>query len=49
VDGLVFPHRVDAGPKGYSDDWQRVEVDRIEVNPGLDDSRFTMPKATPER
>jgi outer membrane lipoprotein-sorting protein len=49
VDGLVFPHRIDTGPKGHPDEWQRVEFDRIEVNPPLDDARFAMPKATPGR
>jgi outer membrane lipoprotein-sorting protein len=45
VDGLVFPHRIDTGPRGHSDGWQRVEFDKIEINPSLDDSRFAMPKA----
>jgi outer membrane lipoprotein-sorting protein len=49
VDGLVFPHRIVTGPKGQPDDWQRVEFDKIEVNPVLDDSRFAMPKTTPGR
>ena len=49
VDGLVFPHRIVTGPKGRPDDQQRVEFDKIEVNPALDDSRFTMPKAAPGR
>jgi outer membrane lipoprotein-sorting protein len=44
VEGLVFPHRIDLGPKG-SPDRQRLTVTRIEVNPALDDERFTMPKA----
>ena len=35
VDGLVFPHRIEVGPKG-SPERQRLVVQRIEVNPPLD-------------
>jgi outer membrane lipoprotein-sorting protein len=47
-DGLVFPHRIELGPKG-SADRQRLAIQSIEVNPPLDDSRFSMPgsPATP--
>jgi outer membrane lipoprotein-sorting protein len=49
VDGLVFPHRIDTGPKDHPEDWQRIEFDKIEVNPPLDDARFAMPKVAPAR
>jgi hypothetical protein len=42
VDGLVFPHRMDVGPKG-SPERQRISVRRVEINPPMDDSRFAMP------
>lgn len=46
VNGLVFPHRIEVGPKG-SPDRQRLVVQRIEVNPPLDPARFTMPERRP--
>ena len=46
VSGLVFPHRMEVGPKG-SPDRQRLVIRRIEVNPPLDDSRFAMPVRPP--
>jgi len=46
VSGLVFPHRMEVGPKG-SPDRQRLVIRRIEVNPPLDDSRFAMPVPPP--
>ncbi len=42
VDGLVFPHRIEVGPRG-SPERQRFVIQTIEVNPPLDDSRFAMP------
>jgi hypothetical protein len=42
VAGLVFPHRIDVGPRG-SAERQRLVIQRIEVNPPLDDARFAMP------
>jgi len=45
--GLVFPHRIDLGPKG-SPDRQRLSIDRVEVNPALDDARFAMPGGAPK-
>lgn len=42
VEGLVFPHRIDVGPRA-SAERQRLVIDRIEVNPPLDDARFSMP------
>jgi len=46
VNGLVFPHRIDVGPKG-SPERQRLVIQRIEVNPPLDPARFAMPGARP--
>ena len=46
VNGLVFPHRIDVGPKG-SPERQRLVIQRIEVNPPLDPARFAMPGAGP--
>lgn len=49
VDGLVYPHRIRSGPKGRPEEWQQIEIDTIEVNPALDDARFTMPGGAPPR
>jgi hypothetical protein len=46
VNGLVFPHRIDVGPKG-SPERQRLVIQRIEVNPPLDAARFAMPGGPP--
>ena len=42
VAGLVFPHRMEVGPKG-SPERQRLVVRKVEIDPPLDDSRFAMP------
>lgn len=42
VGGLVFPHRIEVGPKG-SPDRQKLTIERIEINPALDDARFAAP------
>jgi hypothetical protein len=42
--GLVFPYRIDVGPKG-TPDRQHLVIQRIEINPPLDAARFAMPKA----
>jgi hypothetical protein len=42
--GLVFPHRIELGPKG-SPDRQRLTIASVEVNPPLDDARFSFPGA----
>jgi hypothetical protein len=42
VGGLVFPHRIDLGPRG-SPDRQRLAIEKVEINPPLDDARFAMP------
>jgi hypothetical protein len=46
VSGLVFPHRIEVGPKG-SPERQRLVIRRVEVNPPLDDARFAMPGGGP--
>jgi len=43
VEGLVYPHRIDVGPKGHPEERQRLAIETVEVNPPLDDSRFSMP------
>jgi hypothetical protein len=44
VGGLVFPHRIEVGPRG-SPERQWLVVRKVEVNPPLDDARFAMPRA----
>jgi len=46
VDGLVFPHRIEVGPRG-SPDRERLVIQKIEVNPSLAPSRFAMPAGRP--
>ena len=46
VAGLLFPHRIEVGPKG-SPERQRLVIRLIEVNPPLDDARFAMPGGRP--
>jgi outer membrane lipoprotein-sorting protein len=46
VNGLVFPHRIEVGPRG-SPERQRLDIQTIEVNPSLDDTRFAMPSGRP--
>jgi outer membrane lipoprotein-sorting protein len=43
--GLVFPHRIELGPKGSSER-QRLVIRSVEVNPPLDEARFSMPSPT---
>lgn len=43
VAGLVFPHTIEAGPKGSARK-QKLVFDKIEVNVPLDDARFRMPE-----
>ena len=40
--GLTFPHRIEVGPKG-SAERQRLVIRAVEINPPLDDARFSMP------
>lgn len=45
VGGLVYPHRLEVGPLGGSER-QRLVIQSVEVNPNLDDSRFSPPRAS---
>ncbi len=40
--GLVFPHRIEVGPRGKPER-QRLVIQRVEINPPLDAARFAMP------
>jgi hypothetical protein len=42
VDGIKLPHAMESGPKG-SPQKQKMVVQRVEVNPPIDESRFRMP------
>jgi len=46
VGGLAFPYRFEVGPRG-SAERQRLAVDRVEINPPLEDARFAMPVPAP--
>lgn len=43
VDGIYFPFSIQTAETG-TDDWQRLAVEKIEVNVSLDDSLFSLPK-----
>jgi hypothetical protein len=43
--GLVFPHRMDVGPRDSPGQRQRLVLETVEINPPLDDARFAMPTA----
>jgi hypothetical protein len=47
VGGVMYPHSVEGGPKG-APQRQKIVIDRIEVNPAIDDSRFRMPEVKKE-
>ena len=47
VAGVMYPHSVEGGPKGVPQR-QKIVIDKIEVNPTLDDSRFKMPEVKKE-
>jgi outer membrane lipoprotein-sorting protein len=40
--GVMMPHSIEAGAKG-SDQKQKVTIEKVEINPVLDDARFKMP------
>jgi hypothetical protein len=42
VAGLLFPHSIQSGAKGRPEK-QNLTIDKIEVNPTLDDARYRMP------
>jgi hypothetical protein len=41
--GLVFPHRIEMGPRDTPQERQRLVIHKVEVNPTLDAKRFAMP------
>jgi hypothetical protein len=41
--GVLWPHTIETGPKGRSER-QVVRFEKVEVNPPIDDARFTMPR-----
>ena len=45
VDGLVYPHRLRSGPRDDPEAWQTLEIERIDVNPPLDNARFSPPRS----
>ncbi len=45
--GLVFPHRIEVGPRGRRER-QRLVIERVEVNPKLDAARFAPPAGMPK-
>jgi len=49
VEGLVFPHRLEVGPRGSPEQRQRLVLEKVEINPPLDDARFSMPAAPSRR
>ena len=40
----MFPHRIEVGPKGKPER-QRLQIERVEINPALEASLFAMPPA----
>jgi outer membrane lipoprotein-sorting protein len=47
VDGLILPHSMEAGSKG-SEQKQKIMIEKVEINPVLDDARFKMPEVKPD-
>lgn len=46
VEGLLFPFAIEGGAKGQPHR-QKVTVERIELNPAIEDGRFVQPPAAP--
>jgi len=44
VGGLMFPHRIEVGPKGKPER-QRLLIQKVEINPTLEAARFALPPA----
>jgi outer membrane lipoprotein-sorting protein len=44
--GFLWPHRLENGASGMPDK-QVITIDKIEINPSIDDGRFRMPAANP--
>ena len=47
VDGIYYPFAIDTGEKG-AQQRQKYELDKMEVNVPLEDSRFVMPASKPQ-
>jgi len=47
VDGLYFPFSIEIGETGGTDQRLRLTVEKIEINPSLDDNLFSLPAAKP--
>jgi outer membrane lipoprotein-sorting protein len=45
VGGLAFPHRLEVGPRDAPAQRQRLVLEKVEINPPLDDAIFSMPPA----
>jgi outer membrane lipoprotein-sorting protein len=43
VEGLMIPHSLEAGQKG-STQRQRITIEKVEINPAVEDARFKMPE-----
>lgn len=43
VNGLMMPHSIESGAKGSSQK-QKIMIEKIEINPPIEDSRFAMPE-----
>jgi outer membrane lipoprotein-sorting protein len=46
VGGIIFPHSIEQAMKGNPQK-QKITIDKIEINPSVDDSRFKMPAPAP--
>jgi hypothetical protein len=46
VGGLLFPFSIEVGAKGHPEK-QNIVVDKVELNPALDASRYKMPPKSP--
>ncbi len=47
VEGLLLPHAFENGPKG-APERQKLVITKVELNPELDDARFSMPRQDKE-
>ncbi len=47
VEGLMIAHAMEGGPKG-APMRQKLTVEKVEINPVIDDARFKMPESKPE-
>lgn len=46
VEGLMMPFSIEAGPKG-SPQRQKITIEKVEINPAMDDNLFKMPPPAP--